>query len=399
MGDRVMVRHGNEGHTSRSHYQPNLHSAMHTPGRAALHNILRASRIQAKLTIGAPDDVYEKEADRVADQVMRMSDNSRANQSELGTDQPASGIVQRACAGCEEEEMLQTKPLDHSQASAIKPTVIQRLCTSCEEEEMLQTKPLSESITPLVQRKNSSAESADSSGSSGSFESGLSSIKGRGRSLSQSERSFFEPRFGADFSHVRLHQDGQAAQLAENVSARAFTLGNDIVFGRGEYQSQSNQSKHLLAHELTHVIQQGSSEGQGIQRKSLQEAANVFDRACSCGEALANNCAHYLSDAMIDAGYTELDGGVGGMYRRRNGFVVCKHGRPVRAKEMRDWFADEGTVENSETKPDGYYAVYQQRDRDGQGHVTIKQCAGGTCTQPGNTWGFGGRDWETYYSF
>ncbi|MFC1751467.1 DUF4157 domain-containing protein [Pseudomonadota bacterium] len=368
MGDRAMRQQGRDNRAYGSHYQPHINSAMHSHGRNALRNILSASRIQAKLTVGSPNDVYEKEADRVADQVMRMPDASLTGDSRTAVSSGSADVVQRACATCQEED-----------------------------EGLIQTKPLANAITPLVQRKASvNSESTVSS----NIEAGISSLKGDGRPMNQSERSFFEPRFGTDFGNVRLHEDSRAANLAQSVNARAFTLGNDVVFGAGQYQAQSNTSRHLLSHELTHVIQQSGNHAlESVQRKSLQEAANVFDLDCSCGEALANNCAHYLSDAMIDAGYSELDGGIGGMYRRRNGFVVCKHGRPVRAKEMRDWFATEGTVENAAAKPDGYYAVYQQRDSDSQGHVTIKQCAGGACTQPGNTWGFAARDWETYYSF
>jgi hypothetical protein len=65
-----------------------------------------------------------------------------------------------------------------------------------------------------------------------------------------------EPRFGTDFSAVRVHTDSNAQSLARSVNAQAFTVGNDVVFGAGQYAPESDSGKRLLAHELTHVIQQ-----------------------------------------------------------------------------------------------------------------------------------------------
>ncbi len=88
--------------------------------------------------------------------------------------------------------------------------------------------------------------------------SGIQSLQGGGRPLSGSERSFFEPRFGTDFSGVRVHSDSRAANVARSVNARAFTLGHDVVFGAGEYSPDALPGRKLLAHELTHVLHQGS---------------------------------------------------------------------------------------------------------------------------------------------
>lgn len=110
----------------------------------------------------------------------------------------------------------------------------------------------------------------------------------------------------------------------------------------------------------------------GVLQRSLATTFSGFSRECPCGEDLGNNCAHYLSDALIDAGYDELDGGEGARYRKRNGRIVCKHGRPVRAKELRDWFADQAsTTESGEPDDSRYWAVYQERSVDGQGHVVL----------------------------
>jgi hypothetical protein len=74
-------------------------------------------------------------------------------------------------------------------------------------------------------------------------------------------RAFFEPRFGQDFSRVRVHTDAAGADAARSVQARAYTYGPHIVFGAGEYAPATAQGKHLLAHELAHVVQQGAGAG------------------------------------------------------------------------------------------------------------------------------------------
>jgi hypothetical protein len=77
-----------------------------------------------------------------------------------------------------------------------------------------------------------------------------------GRGLEPSTRNFMEPKFGYDFSNVKIHNDSTAHQSASNINALAYTHGNNIVFGAGQYQPGTQAGKHLLAHELTHVVQQ-----------------------------------------------------------------------------------------------------------------------------------------------
>jgi hypothetical protein len=87
----------------------------------------------------------------------------------------------------------------------------------------------------------------------------IQSLKGKGQPLSTSQRRFFEPRFGCDFRGVRIHTDSKAAETAELVNAKAFTVGSDVAFNTSEYSSKSQSCQRLLAHELTHVVQQGKS--------------------------------------------------------------------------------------------------------------------------------------------
>src|SRR5262249_49505365 len=86
----------------------------------------------------------------------------------------------------------------------------------------------------------------------------VDSLKSGGQELSDSTRAFFEPKFGVDFSSVRIHTDSRASFLADSVQAKAFTAGQDIVFGMSQYSPNSGDGRRLLAHELTHVVQQSS---------------------------------------------------------------------------------------------------------------------------------------------
>ncbi len=163
---------------------------------ARIRQVLRSPRIQPKLAISRPNDKYEQEADRVADAVMQMPD-------------PA---VQRQVALEEEKDDEQIRPKFKGNASHVPANFGSRM-----------------------------------------------QALGSGRPLPRQTRNFFEPRFGRDFSRVRLHTGASAHQLAGSINARAFTRGNDIVFGGGEYNPESFSGKKLLGHELVHVVQQSLS--------------------------------------------------------------------------------------------------------------------------------------------
>jgi hypothetical protein len=108
-----------------------------------------------------------------------------------------------------------------------------------------------------------------------SMESRLRALQGGGQPLPVSVRAFFEPRFGADFSGVRLHTDKAAGSLADTVQARAFTMGRDIVFGQGHYAPGTLKGKRLLAHELSHVLQQNYN---GVIRREANPVAPVMEK-------------------------------------------------------------------------------------------------------------------------
>jgi len=175
---------------------------------------LRLGRIQAKLKVGAVDDPLEHEADRVAEQIISMS----APEVSVAAAPPQ---LSRKCAECEEEE------------------------------EKLQKKPLATAETGTAEAPARVHEV----------------LHAPGQPLDASSRRYFELRFGQDFGRVRVHSDAAAAQSAQDVNARAYTVGHNIVFGPGQFAPGSQEGRRLIAHELAHVVQQTSaSAGVALQR-------------------------------------------------------------------------------------------------------------------------------------
>jgi hypothetical protein len=195
--------------------------------------------IQAKLTIGQPGDKYEQEADRVADRVMAMPEPGLATSTIANSVQTKS--IQRICSECQDETQEESKQE--------------------EEPEQIQAKEENGRVSELttIQRK---LASADDEPSSSNLENRLNGSKGGGSPLTDEVRNFMEPRFGADFSGVRVHTGSNAVQMNRDVNAQAFAHGSDIYFGAGK--TPGNDA--LTAHELTHVMQQT-----GVT-KSLQRA-------------------------------------------------------------------------------------------------------------------------------
>lgn len=198
--------------------------------------------VQRKLTIGQANDEYEEEADRVAEQVMRMSEPESLARQIVSPSQFPTLQREREDreAEQEEEKKIQMNPL----SASMSPTV-QRQEIQDEEKEKVQTKP-----SPQPTPENNTSEMGHR------LTSQLNTSKGSGEHLLKETRTFMEPRFGVDFGQVRIHTDHQAAQMNRELGAQAFTHGRDIYFGAGKYNTRSNEGKKLLAHELTHVIQQ-----------------------------------------------------------------------------------------------------------------------------------------------
>lgn len=182
--------------------------------------------IQFKRVISAPSGADEHEADNLADAVMQMPDRVAAV--------AARPVLQRKCTGCEDEE-----------------------------KEPVRTKH---------------APSA-SSGSVPDTGAAVSAAGRGGTPLPPQARSFFERRFGRDFTAVRLHTGADAAAGAQAVQARAYTIGNDIVFGAGEFAPATSQGKWLLAHELAHTLQQAAT----VPHRKIQRR-QVCDENGACHE-------------------------------------------------------------------------------------------------------------------
>jgi peptidoglycan hydrolase-like protein with peptidoglycan-binding domain len=241
------------------------------------------AQTQPKLTISEPGDSFEREADRVADQVMRMADPQvRAV--------PAPPTVQRACAACEEEEKakLQAKrrSSDAGPPAASAPRIVHEV------------------------------------------------LRSPGQPLEAATRAFMEPRFGHDFSGVRVHTDGKAAESARAVNARAYTVGKDVVFAAGQFMPTAHTGQRLLAHELAHVMQQSTNQtapesggsamlqrtiGDGHDLQSPRFAGDPVLEACFDNERLVRfgdrgPAVENIQQALIDAGFPLPEFGVDGIF-------------------------------------------------------------------------------------
>ncbi|HEY9755044.1 MAG TPA: DUF4157 domain-containing protein [Oculatellaceae cyanobacterium] len=219
--------------------------------------------LQAKLKINEPDDFYEQEADRVADQIMRMP-----------------------------ELTVGTSPLARKMSSESREGVHCKVIPGFE----------------------SAGE-------------GFKHPTGDGRPLQDSDRRFFDSHFGWDFSKVRIYTDGEASVAARSVNARAYTLGSDVVFGEGQYRPETEDSRRLLAHELAHTIQQTVADAPEIQRKigdghdltaprfagdSVLEAVYDNERVLKSGDK--GEAVKKLQQALLDAGYSLPRYGVDGIF-------------------------------------------------------------------------------------
>jgi hypothetical protein len=217
-----------------------------TIGNQAVEKLFKSGVIQAKLKISQPNDTYEQEADKVADEVMRMPDKQHIADSSL-----------RSIAYGHSSSAIGNKPYAISHTPKLKITPLVQRQVEEEEKEILQTKKVSSQIPKVTPE----------------LEPQINAIRGGGQPLPKSLRNYFEPRFGYDFSQVRVHTDTRAAQSAETLYAQAFTLGRNIVFGPREYAPETGAGRRLLAHELTHTIQQnrtGAGARTGIVQRQIQ---------------------------------------------------------------------------------------------------------------------------------
>jgi len=198
--------------------------------------------IQAKLTIGQPNDKYEQQADQMAERVMRMP-NDQTNKTKSGV-------------GVQEKSLTeQISPL------------VQRASDIPQKDDDDESK--------MLQASAAAGPSSAAIGISNAVASGVSTMQGGGHALSPATRAFMEPRFGHDFSRVRIHADSNAAKVSQHINAKAFTVGQNVAFGAGQYQPNTANGRQLLAHELTHVVQQSGNTN------IIQRAETDTEPACT----------------------------------------------------------------------------------------------------------------------
>ena len=246
----------------------------------AIGNRATGQLIQAKLKLGPAGDRYEQEADSIAKQVVRASRQPQ---------------IQRERA---DEEEIQAKPLADSikpiQRAFVSPPKVQREET---DDELMQASPLPGptpdggkpkgfAASSVVQRHHGEEEvqASPNHGMEGGdvdadVARSIQSARGGGRPLHDGVRSSMERGFGADFSGVRVHTGGQADALNRSLNARAFTTGSDIFFGQGQYNPGSTGGQELIAHELTHTVQQGAAQVQTkVQKKGQGERQQAVEK-------------------------------------------------------------------------------------------------------------------------
>ncbi|OQP68333.1 eCIS core domain-containing protein [Niastella populi] len=242
------------------------------------------AEVQPKLTVGQPNDKYEQEADSVADHVVqRMSGTGN----------------------------IQTKPV-----SGITPFTpgLQTKCPACEKEEAVQKKG-SDGTAPA------------------NIEQQLSSSRGKGAPLPPQVRSKMENGIGSDLSKVRVHTGGDAVQMNRQLHAQAFTHGNDIYFNSGKYNTDSAAGQHLLAHELTHTVQQSGNASAPVQQKP--EGVPNIQRVAFLAP-LAGIGARYVAGRLIRWGVEKLldDNEEADMVRMGNHIIKTLLAIPINLKGM-----------------------------------------------------------------
>ncbi len=240
---------------------------------------------QPKLTINQPNDIYEQEADAIADKVMRMPSNKNENTFF----KPANiSSLQRKCTHCEEEEKLQMKSEGNAGSGIEAPSIVHDV------------------------------------------------INKGGQPLDTGTRNFFESRFGHDFSNVRIHNDSMSAQSAQSINALAYTTGDNIVFNQNQYAPGTDAGKKLLAHELTHVVQQNTTIrtrkiqrtiGDGHDLKATRFAGDLkleacFDNEARISEGDTGESVVKIQQTLLELGYDLGNARVDGIYGKKTGNAI-----------------------------------------------------------------------------
>jgi hypothetical protein len=250
------------------------------PVQRKFENRLRAKNaqrmaIQAKLAIGEPNDKYEQEADATAARVVQQINSPTTSQS-----QPVQRKFENRLRAKNAQKMaIQTKqaigePNDkyEQEADATAARVVQQINSPItSQNQPVQRQEIEEDelqMKPLIQRR----ESIGGGKASTDLESAIQSARGSGQSLDANLQKSMGQAMGADFSGVKVHTDSQSDQLNKSIQAKAFTTGQDLFFRQGAYEPSSRGGQELIAHELTHVVQQN---GVALQRQAEKQIAQL----------------------------------------------------------------------------------------------------------------------------
>ncbi len=268
------------------------------PGKVR-RKVRKPAYLQRKLQVSDPGDKEEQEADKVAADVKR---SPRSNpQEEAAPVESAQRVVARSIArqGDDEEEEEEMMPKLRRQEEEEAQTKLWR-----QEEEEAQTKlwrqeEEEEAQTKLWRQEEEEAQTSSEANpepeetSATQLEQRIQNSRGHGSPLPDTVLKDMEHQFGNDFSSVVIHNDNEAAALCKELNARAFTIGSDIYFAPGEFTPETERGRELLAHELTHVVQQSRHVARKIYRNttgtSAPAAASPADRATQRGATLGSN--------------------------------------------------------------------------------------------------------------
>lgn len=225
------------------------------------------SPVQTKLSIGEPGDKYEQEADSVARQVVQQINSPQAAQRDEDIQRATdSSLIQAKSAGGPAKDKYEEEA-DKMAKRKIDPSV---------------------SIMRLPLQRQSSIPVGPASNE---FEQGLNRARSGGSSMDPKVQTKMESAMSADFSRVKVHTDAHADQLSRSIQAKAFTTGNDVFFKQGAYAPNSRSGQELLAHELTHVVQQNQST---VSRK----ADAVHTSGCGCSNCTGKRIQRTFDTAI-----------------------------------------------------------------------------------------------------
>ncbi|WDD96739.1 eCIS core domain-containing protein [Thalassomonas actiniarum] len=277
-----LISNANKDNSSAAAFNPAVNPNNQGPQISSLTQVIRAKTIQPKLSIGAANSSYEQEADSVADKVVALNSFSAGTGSaSKGAETNGSGHQIKAGVQTHLQSKTNNAPAINSKSNSQTIPGVQRSFMDLagseqESEQEAESGALAASfsgegevLTKLIQA--SQALSTSDTPASPAFESSLQSSKGSGSPLPDNTRAEMETGIGANFGAVKIHTNDNAAQMNQQINAKAFTHGSDIYFNQGQYNPESSSGKHLLAHELTHTVQQGASP----QTQASPDSGNI----------------------------------------------------------------------------------------------------------------------------